>query len=70
MEFDGWKSRPSEFDAYLKYLCNMRQKFKWVQSDILAERRDVLTEGVINSLATISNDMFIEIWKRKGDVMR
>jgi len=55
-----WKSRPKNPENYLDWFCETRTKhFKWLQSDILAIRRDLVTEDVIEKLSLVSNDALV-----------
>lgn len=54
-----WNRRPSEFESYLEWFCTTRVSlFSWLQTDILAVRRDLLPP-IIDSLATIANDVLV-----------
>lgn len=51
--------RPSEFSAYWNWMCEEKRfGFNWLQSDILAVRRDVITPELMTKLSTFSHDLY------------
>lgn len=60
---DGAK-RPSEFDAFWNWMCMKQQKggaYSWMQSDILAIRRDLIAPELMVKLASFSHDLYESI---------
>lgn len=50
--------RPSEFYAFWKWMCGKKKgPYVWIQSDILAIRRDLVTPELMVKLATLSHDV-------------
>jgi len=58
----GWVyGRPGNHDQYLQWFCDENRKhFTWLQSDIVAIRKDLVTPLLLKKLATIGNDAFVQ----------
>lgn len=52
--------RPSQHDEYLSWFCKERRNYRWMQSDIVAVRKDLVTPEFLEKLATIPNDAFVD----------
>lgn len=49
------KGRPGSFDAHFKWLCNERRsRFEWVQTDLVAIRRDLVTHRVSRQMRMLA----------------
>lgn len=58
---DSGGRRPAEFKRYYDWFCRAsHRRFAWIQSDILAVRRDLLTPKMMARLATLSHDILEE----------
>lgn len=63
--------RPSEFNAFWKWICAKKKKgvFSWLQSDILAIRRDLVTPELMQTLSKVSHDV-LEIMAKERIAQR
>jgi len=53
-------NRPHKHINYLWWLCaNGKESFKWVQTDIVAVRKDLVTRHLLQRFSTIANDAFV-----------
>lgn len=61
----GFNERPSDIDEYYKWFCAIRNKhFHWLQSDILAIRREIITPQMKHQLSALSNDLLVDAIER------
>lgn len=69
---DSGGRRPSGFKRYYDWFCRVsHRRFAWMQSDILAVRRDLVTPRMMAKLATMSHDILEEaVEARKGVLVR
>lgn len=59
-------TRPSNHSEYLDWMCStMKKDWLWLQTDILAIRRDLITPKIILQLKTLSAVTLIEISAKK-----
>lgn len=57
----GFISRPARFDDYWQWMCDLRAtQFTWVQTDVLAIRRELITPQLMLRIASLSNDLYVQ----------
>lgn len=50
--------RPETYENYYKWMCRLKEfNFKWLQNDIIAIRRDLVTNEMMAKLGSIGNDL-------------
>lgn len=70
MTADG-AERPAEFYAFWKWMCAKKKgPYAWIQSDILAIRRDLVTPELMVKLATFSHDVYETVVQEKREQKR
>ena len=48
--------RPSTFDKYWEWLCqSQKEDFRWLQTDLVAIRRDILTHEVLGRIHSLAS---------------
>ncbi len=54
----GWRKRPPAFDDYFKWMCELQKTdWKWIQTDILAVKRELITDEVLFKLRSLGADV-------------
>ena len=62
----GWRRRPSSYKKYFKWMCHLQKhEWKWIQSDILAVKRELLTEEILLNLRSLGADV-IKYYEVRG----
>ncbi len=62
----GWRKRPPAFDDYFKWMCELQKTdWKWIQTDILAVKRQLLTDEVLFKLRSLGADV-IKYYESRG----
>lgn len=64
----GLDTRPTGFDEYYNWMCLVKERhFEWLQNDILAIRREIVTPQIMLRLSSLSNDMFVISTRRRQE---
>lgn len=53
----GWHHRPSGFTEYFRWMCVMRESWQWLQTDVLAIQRQLVTPQLVLKLSKLSTDV-------------
>lgn len=56
--------RPTEYKQYLAWFCGLakQEDFTWVQSDILAVKRELVTKKFLRKINSIGNDVIVSMF--------
>lgn len=52
-----WHNRPSEFKEYFQWMCTMKKRWNWLQADVLAIQRQLVTPQFLIKLNSLSRDV-------------
>jgi len=67
ININRWQNRPGRYMEYLSWICaTQKNGYHWLQTDILAVRKDVVTDRFLEQLSTIGNDAFVDYIKENG----